>query len=348
MSAVIADMQNPGRVPHPSAGALSFVDFPSSWYFFCAAKDLDDGPVSLQRLGQDLVAYRTGAGKVVVMAGRCSHLGADLGKGRVVGDCIQCPFHGWRYAPDGRCSHIPAGGRIPPRARQRVFPVVERHGLVFIFNGPVPLFPLPFFFDEVAEHFSCASPVEFDAASTWYMVAAHGFDTQHFGTVHSRRLHAPLAVDCPAPFARRSSYRADVLGEAYYDRLLRRFAGPTVDISITIWGGTMAVITGTFKRATSRFLIAMQPQGNGQSLCHVIPFARVSSNPLGRWLLQPISLWIRRQFTGAYLLAEAQSLGNPQYNAANLVEADRELIEYFKWAAALPGPDFDEFAGGSP
>jgi hypothetical protein len=179
------------------------------------------------------------------------------------------------------------------------------------------------------------------------MVAAHAFDTQHFATVHSRKLHAPLSVDCPEPYARRAIYRADVLGNAYYDRLLKRFAGPTVDISITIWGGTMAAITGTFKRAKSRFIVAIQPQGNGQSLCHVVPFARVASNPLSRLVLQPLNLRIRRLFTGAYLLAEANGLGNPQYNAANLVEADEELIEYFKWAAALPGPNFGEFGRNS-
>ena len=338
ISASIAGRQRPNHSTDQSTNLLTFVDFPASWYFFSLTKELDKGPVSRQMLGTDLVAYRTDSGRIVVMAGRCAHLGADLSKGKVVGDCIQCPFHGWRYDPDGYCAQIPRGHRIPQRALQRTYPAVERHGIVFIFNGSTPLFPLPFFFDEKVEHFTRSAPVEFIASSTWYMVAAHGYDTQHFETVHSRKLHAPLSVDCPGPYARRSRYTADVLGDAYYDRLLRQFAGPTVDISITTWGGTMVLITGRFKRAMSQFIIAIQPIENGQSLCHVIPFARISSNRFSRILLQPIDLWIRRLFTGAYLIAEVNSLGNPRYNPTNLIEADEEMIEYFQWAAALPSP----------
>ncbi|XP_042148702.1 cholesterol 7-desaturase nvd [Ixodes scapularis] len=39
----------------------------------------------------------------------CPHLGANLGvMGRVVGDCIECPFHGWRFrGEDGVCTHVP-------------------------------------------------------------------------------------------------------------------------------------------------------------------------------------------------------------------------------------------------
>src|SRR5882724_4475395 len=119
-----------------------FVEYPSSWYLFCVARELDRGPLSKHMLGTNLVAYRTDAGQVVVMDGSCSHMRADLGKGKVVGDCVQCPFHGWRYGPDGRCTHIPRIDKIPRRVRQRAYPAIERHGLVFVFNGPVPLFPL--------------------------------------------------------------------------------------------------------------------------------------------------------------------------------------------------------------
>lgn len=313
-----------------------FVEYPSSWYLFCVARELDRGPLSKHMLGTNLVAYRTDAGQVVVMDGRCSHMSADLGKGKVVGDCLQCPFHGWRYGPDGRCTHIPRTDKIPRRVRQRAYPAVERHGLVFVFNGPVPFFPLPFFFDERVEDFTPATPVEFSANCSWFLVAAHGYDSQHFETVHSRRLHVPMVVDCPAPFARRSRYTADVLGEAYYDHLLRKFAGPTVDISITTWGGTLVLITGKFTRATSQFMISVRPIEGGKTLCHVVAFARKAHHPIARYLVQPLDLWIRRLFTSAYLIAEVEGLGSPRYTPSNFVEADREMIEYFSWAATLP------------
>jgi hypothetical protein len=51
-------------------------------------------------------------------------------------------------------------------------------------------------------------------------------------------------------------------------------------------------------------------------------------------------------FTRAYLADEAAKLGRPRYMAQHLIEADRELNEYFRWAAALPEgqPPFRAFA----
>ena len=343
-----ADSLNDELRPATQASALSrlpgradFVEYPASWYLFGPSRELRIGPVSRSILGRDLVAYRTEDGRVVVLDARCSHLGADLGKGRVVGNCIQCPFHSWRYGPDGRCRRIPQTERIPDTAKQRAYPAVERHGMVFVFNGPAPLFPLPFFFNEEVDHFISARPVEFVAECTWFMVAAHGYDAQHFESVHSRRLHGPMVVDCPAVFARRSRYTADVLGDAYYDRLLRRFAGRTVEISITTWGGTIVTITGRFKRATSRFMIALRPLEGGRTLCQVVAFAPRARHALARVLIQPLSLWVRRLFTGGYLLAETRSLGGPRYNPHSLIEGDREMSEYFRWAATLPSSAHD-------
>lgn len=59
--------------------------------------------------GLDLVAFRTEDGVAHVFDAYCPHLGAHLGvMGRVVGDCIECPFHGWRFSgKDGACTHVP-------------------------------------------------------------------------------------------------------------------------------------------------------------------------------------------------------------------------------------------------
>jgi aminopyrrolnitrin oxygenase len=335
-----ATARRPSRsldVPPVSA----FVEYPSSWYLFGFVRELRNGPTSRRLLGRDLAAYRTDDGRIVVLDALCSHLGADLGRGRVAGDCIQCPFHGWRYGPDGRCRGTAHAHQIPSRFSQRIYPVVERHGMIFFFNGSEPLFPLPFFFDERPEEFVRGEPVEFVAGCTWFMVAAHGYDAQHFLTVHGRRLHRPLSVDCPSPFARRSTYSADVLGEAYYDRLLRRLASRTVDISITTWGGTLVMITGTFARVVSRFMIALQPLEDATTRCQVIVFAKRFDNPVARHVVQPVGLRVRRLFTRAYLIAETKGLGTPRYNPAGLIEADREMVDYFHWAAALPSGSFE-------
>ena len=75
------------------------------------------------------------------MAAFCPHLGANLSFGRVVGDCIECPFHGWRFTGEGRVRSIPYSDRIPRGVRAETFPVQEDYGQIFMFHrdgGPQP------------------------------------------------------------------------------------------------------------------------------------------------------------------------------------------------------------------
>ncbi len=222
--------------------AEDFAAYPASWYLFCASGQLKDKPFSQRILGRQLVAYRKASGQVAVI-------------------------HNWRYGADGVCTSIPHAAQIPAFARLRTYPVVERHGSVFFFNGREPLFPLPFILGADPADFVAGKTFRYVADCNWFMNSAHAFDTQHFAAVHDRRLLAPPSIDCPAPFARRNSYQAEVIGQTIFDRILRVVAGRTVNITLTIWGGNMAVITAAFDRVRSGFLMDMRPLENGQTLC---------------------------------------------------------------------------------
>jgi len=300
----------------------------------CESRQLKDKPFSQRILGKQLVAYRKASGQVTIMDAQCAHLGADLGCGTVVGETIQCPFHHWRYGADGVCTSIPHAAQIPAFARLQTYPVAERHGSVFFFNGCEPLFPLPFILDADPAEFVAGKAFHYVADCNWYMNSAHAFDTQHFAAVHDRRLLAPPSMDCPAPYARRNSYHAEVIGQSIFDRILRVVAGRTVNITLTIWGGNMAVITAAFDRVRSGFLMDMQPLENGRTLCQGIVYARRTRNLLRGFA--PLNLWIRRLFTFGYLAEEARRLRGTQYNPASLGPNDKDMIEFFQWAASLP------------
>lgn len=66
-----------------------------------------DGTFS--RLGEQVAVFRAQTGKAHVVDAYCPHLGANLAVGgRVLGDCIECPFHGWKFqGSDGKCVQIP-------------------------------------------------------------------------------------------------------------------------------------------------------------------------------------------------------------------------------------------------
>lgn len=343
-------MARPARAGTLSAPpANRFPAYPASWYLFGRGDELRRGPVTKTILGRSVVAFRTASGRLVVMDGRCAHLGADLGGGTVVGECVRCPFHNWEYDAHGRCTRIPdLNGPIPRFARLTTYPAEERCGHVFFFNGPEPLFPLPFFFDVAPEELAADVPFQFLANCTWYMFASHAFDCQHFFAVHDRRLLGPPAIDEPAPFARRIQYSASVEGTSIYDRLLRTVVSRTVDITITTWGGTLFFLTGNFGRALSRFLVAAQPIDGDRTLAEGIVFTRRGRNPFTRAVINPLSLHVRRLFTQGYLKDEADRLGSPHYSPATMLETDREMIDFFHWMADLSQMSAEAPAAQSP
>jgi phenylpropionate dioxygenase-like ring-hydroxylating dioxygenase large terminal subunit len=97
---------------------------PNGWFVVAEARDLAPGEMrALRVFGTDVVLFRGDDGTPHMVDAYCAHLGAHLGAGgRVEGDCIRCPFHGWRYAgTSGVCNEIPYGDmdRIPSQARVR-------------------------------------------------------------------------------------------------------------------------------------------------------------------------------------------------------------------------------------
>jgi phenylpropionate dioxygenase-like ring-hydroxylating dioxygenase large terminal subunit len=58
-----------------------------------------------------------------------------------VDGCVACPYHGWRFAGDGKCQLVPsleAGAKPPARAKVDSYPVQEKYGIVFAFLGDLP------------------------------------------------------------------------------------------------------------------------------------------------------------------------------------------------------------------
>ena len=109
---------------------------PNGWFAVAFSRDLVPGDVKRGRyFDQELAIFRTRSGQVKILDGYCPHLGAHLAEGgRVVGEALQCPFHGWTFDGDGVCVNIPYCDKIPRKARTRAWPVTERNGMVFCWH----------------------------------------------------------------------------------------------------------------------------------------------------------------------------------------------------------------------
>jgi phenylpropionate dioxygenase-like ring-hydroxylating dioxygenase large terminal subunit len=108
--------------------------YPRGWYVALPSDRLRVGGVeSLRLFGRDVVAFRDERGRAHLVDAYCPHLGAHLGHGgRVVGESIRCPFHGWEFeGGSGKCTRIANGDAPPARAKLESWHVDERAGAIF-------------------------------------------------------------------------------------------------------------------------------------------------------------------------------------------------------------------------
>ncbi|XP_077331805.1 cholesterol 7-desaturase nvd-like [Lithobates pipiens] len=109
--------------------------YPNGWYQLLDSHRLERATVhNLTVCGEQVAVYRTACGSVYVVDAYCPHLGANLAVGgRVVGDCIECPFHGWQFrGKDGKCTKIPYAEKVPEFAKIKTWPSCEVNGMVFV------------------------------------------------------------------------------------------------------------------------------------------------------------------------------------------------------------------------
>jgi nitrite reductase/ring-hydroxylating ferredoxin subunit len=111
--------------------------YPVGWYFVAFSDEI--GPRSVTHVhyfGQEIVLYRGASGAVHALDAYCPHQGAHLGwGGKVKGDDIVCPFHGWQWGPDGSNTALP----YAPCDRDALlapWPARELDGLVFVWYHP--------------------------------------------------------------------------------------------------------------------------------------------------------------------------------------------------------------------
>jgi vanillate O-demethylase monooxygenase subunit len=107
----------------------------NAWYV--AAWDHEIGRDMLRRIIMDdpIVLYRRQDGKPVALEDRCCHRQAPLSMGKLIGDVVKCPYHGLEFDPSGACVRVPSQERVPPSARVKAYPVIEKNHWIWVWTG---------------------------------------------------------------------------------------------------------------------------------------------------------------------------------------------------------------------
>lgn len=106
----------------------------NAWYVVAWSDEVGRELLERTVLGESLVLYRRQDGSPVVMGNRCPHRFSPLHMGKLLGDEVECPYHGLRYDSSGSCVLNPHG-KLPTKAKLSTYPLVEKHNMLWIWPG---------------------------------------------------------------------------------------------------------------------------------------------------------------------------------------------------------------------
>lgn len=111
----------------------------NAWYVAATSEECTEKPLARTLLNEKVVLFRLPDGIAVALEDRCCHRLAPLSLGDVEEGGIRCGYHGMKFGSDGNCIEIPSQDVIPPGTCVRNFPLVEQHGILWIWMGRVEL-----------------------------------------------------------------------------------------------------------------------------------------------------------------------------------------------------------------
>ena len=289
--------------------------------------------IKCEAFGVSLAVFRTQSGRVGAVHSQCVHMGADLSRGRVIGERLQCPLHEWEFEQRGICEHIPASAAIPARARLAALVCEEHYGVVFAFLGGQPSYPFPCFEDSDDSLFSRAFSMDFD--TPYQVLAANSFDSQHFSSVHHRSLLGPPALDSRSSEHISVHFRARVEGGHFHDRLLRRVGVEVVDLKAHCWGGNNILAYNA--RTDARILFTILPINAESSRVYILNVIAKRTLPGLPGFLRRLSIHLMHALTIAFLKADIVVMRDLKFNLGVLLpDADHVFIEWIKYWKSLP------------
>ena len=107
----------------------------NQWYVAARADEIADRPLGRTICNEPIALFRRRDGSIAALEDRCPHRKYALSKGAVIGDDIQCGYHGLQFDGTGACTKIPSQRTIPRGFGTRAYAAVARYGYVFVWIG---------------------------------------------------------------------------------------------------------------------------------------------------------------------------------------------------------------------
>src|SRR5215470_17852011 len=167
------------------------------WYVAAQDHEIARQPIGRVILGEPIVFYRKEDGTAVALEDRCAHRHLPLSMGKLVGDILQCHYHGLRYDETGTCVRVPGQDMIPRSAKVKSYPVVERYHWLWIWMGDPAL-------ADPAKITDChwlddpnwgAGSQYLHVKANWQLIVDNLLDLTHLAFVHETTIGNSALVD---------------------------------------------------------------------------------------------------------------------------------------------------------
>lgn len=341
--------------------------FAHDWFAPLRSSDVVPGKITnFNFMGNELIAFRDGEGKPVVLDATCPHFGAHRGVGgRVVEGCVRCPFHGLYFDGSGQCvkGDYVADGRNLRHVRSTSWTVREAAASIFIWHGvdrERPTRPLKFaepgFFDGWSPPVTNAGRRL--APTNLFFPTENIIDIQHFYAVHHWELHSIVSEPAEAPdgsfrAVMRMTWTAGAQSPSALLRRLGRAYTSNFDFDIAILGPGMALSISKLDPSQGGLelmnIILITPLNERDCQIRVVssvkrsfdgPLSRAARRLLGfgaEEILSRVFLAIAtKDFDGDEMIwTNRRFLANPRP-----LPDDGPLIAYRRWCERFWPPDY--------
>jgi vanillate O-demethylase monooxygenase subunit len=159
----------------------------NAWYTAAWEREVGDGPLAATIAGERLAIFRCTDGSYAAVHDACPHRKLPLSMGRVLGDRLECGYHGMQFDGKGCCVTAPTNGTIPPGADIPAFSVIARYGLLWIWLGdpeaanPDDIFEVRHWDDPA---WGCTEGDDMIVACHHLLIADNLLDPSHVAWVH--------------------------------------------------------------------------------------------------------------------------------------------------------------------
>jgi phenylpropionate dioxygenase-like ring-hydroxylating dioxygenase large terminal subunit len=177
----------------------------NSWYVAAWGREVGRKPLARTILGEPVVLYRTERGEPVGLEDRCCHRQLPLSLGSLEKDFLRCGYHGLKFDPTGKCVEIPGQESIPPQAKVRAYPLVEKYSWVWIWMGPPEkadpaLIPSWWWADH--KDWAFTKPDMIPVKCDYRLIADNVLDVTHLAFVHASSIGAASITEFPGTVER--------------------------------------------------------------------------------------------------------------------------------------------------